>query len=290
MNDLLIQLVMASQRLSPKTKRTYLGRVREFTEFAGNPSRWTVVVVEAWRDSLVENGLTPDSVNGYIAAVRFAAKRFNERGHGPNFAIAAERLRTPMREPEARALSVNECKRLLATCQGNYPPNIRDRAMILVGIHAAFRREEIVSITFNRLRDHRITVIAKGERLHTVQVNNNTWQAIHRWTAWLASRGITEDRVFRNLRPSIEEDGWAVADKLTADGFAKILKLRGVDANIENLHPHILRHTYTSLALQAGVPAWRIKKVLGHRSDLMMERYAHDLNTTATGASFPEIE
>lgn len=288
---LLEQLVSTSRRLAPRTKRTYLGRVREYVEFAGsNPHRWNVRTLEAWRDQLLESGLSQRSVNAYLAAVRFASKRMHERGEGPNFASGAERLYEPATETETKALTLKQCKRLLAHCATDAPPDLRDRALIMVGIHAAFRRTELVSITFNRVVEDRITVVAKGNRMHTVQVASIAMEALHRWMAWLGTQNIHSGRVFRAMRHSIEAGGWSITKKLSPDGFAKILRARGEDAGIHDLHPHVLRHTYTSLALQAGVPAWRIKKVLGHRSDLMLERYAHDLNTTATGAEFPDLE
>lgn len=38
---------------------------------------------------------------------------------------------------------------------------------------------------------------------------------------------------------------------------------------------HTLRHTWASWAVQAGVPLYEVQKVLGHRSSVMTEKYAH---------------
>lgn len=291
MTTLLEQLVNQSQRLSIKTKRLYADRVRDFVEFAGyDPAQWTTSNVEAWRDELVERGLSPNSINTYLAAVNYASKRYEQRGHGSHFARAAERMRPDPNFQITKALTLEQCQALVATCEGNSARDLRDRALIVVGIQSAFRRAELVSLTFEAVQGDHLTVIAKGSKLHTVQINTEAVRALQLWTAWLYRHEIASGYVFRSLRQSLEDfDEWTIGDSLSADGWARILKDRGAQAGIKNLHPHVLRHTYTSLALEAGVPAWRIKKVLGHRSDLMMERYSHDLNTTATGAAFPKI-
>lgn len=288
---LLEQLVAQSQRLSARTKKLYLDRVRDFLRFAGQDrSAWTTRNVEAWRDQLQTDGLTASSINTYLAAVMFASKRYAQTGYGPHFAKAAERLRSDPNFKQTRALTLEECQALIETCHEGTPRDLRDRALILVAIHSAFRRAELVSLRFDSVSGANLTVIAKGRKRHTVSVGAEPLRALHLWTAWLADQGIEQGQIFRSLRPSLEDiDTWIIGESLSADGWARILKTRGEQAGLKNLHPHILRHTYTSLALQAGVPAWRIKKVLGHRSDLMMERYAHDLNTTATGDDFPEI-
>lgn len=285
------QAVASSRRLAPRTKKLYLRRVQAFVAYAGaTPHRWSMETLEAWRDQLLHDGLKPQTVNLYMAAVKFAAKRAQERGLVPPLNVGvAERTRTPVMKAAPRALTKAQCSKLLATCDGTRDPRqLRDRAMILVGLNCAFRREELVTIKFDSIRGARITVIAKGQRMHVVAANKQTLAALHAWKTWLRAQGVTSGFVFRNLRLSVTDE-WIIGKNLTADGFAKILKARGEAAGLEGLHPHMLRHTFTSLALAAGMAPWRIKKILGHKSDLMMERYAHDLDPEATGDEFPEL-
>lgn len=46
--------------------------------------------------------------------------------------------------------------------------------------------------------------------------------------------------------------------------IARMLKDRGRDAGIDGVHPHRLRHTHVSLALEAGVPLEAISESVGH--------------------------
>lgn len=281
--------VATSQRIALRTQRLYLKRVQEFIGFAGQyPHQWTTARLEAWRDYLLhKRGLKPQTVNLYLSAVRFAAKRANELGAPVNFARGAESARKAVSTESPRVLSPSEIKRLLATCTGDAPPDVRDRAMILTGIGCAFRRAELCGITFDAVRGRQIRVIAKGQRMHVVACPPQAWEALHVWTAWLHSQGIRDGYVFRSLRDTV--DGWKIGAGMTPDGWAKALRKRAADANLKGVHAHTLRHTYASIALNAGVPAWKVKKVLGHKTDIMLDRYAHDLDPHATADEFPHL-
>lgn len=296
-NTALENAVASTQRVAPRTRDLYLSRVQAFIEFVGPyPNGWTAANLETWRDHLLSEGLKPQTVNVYMAAVRFAAKRMEQLGNGRNFTKGAERAWISKQPAPPRVLNEGEVRALLATCSDwrTHPPARRDRAMILTGIHAAFRRIELCGITFPNISHvgtvKQITVIAKGRREHTVQVDNKTcWRAIQDWIRWLNRHGVKDGFVFRSLRPSADDD-WIIGDSLSPDGFYRILKARADQAGIEGMHPHTLRHTFTSLAIKYGVPGWRIKKVLGHKTDIMMERYLHDLSEGAVGGEFPSLE
>jgi integrase len=279
--------VASSQRLAPRTQQLYLKRVQEFVRFAGQyPHQWTAANVEAWRDHLLKKGLKPQTVNLYLSAVRFASKRADELGLAANFARGAESARKEVTTEAPRVLSQSEVKRLLATCKDT-PPDLRDRAMILVGIGCAFRRAELCGITFKDVRGRRIHVIAKGQRMHVVACPAQAMEVLQAWMAWLRDHGVNKGPVFRSMRASVEEHGWTIGTGMTPDGWAKGLRKRAATAKLKGVHAHTLRHTYASIALNAGVPPWKVKKVLGHKTDIMLDRYAHDLDPEATADEFP---
>jgi len=285
--------VASSRRIGDRTRLLYLRRVQAFITFAGpHPSSWTAANLERWRDHLIQTGIRPQTTNVYMSAVRFAAKRMQQLGTGQNMMQGAERARIGLWPASPRVLDADECRDLIATCSDwqTNPVARRDRAMILVGIHAAFRRTELCSIQFENVALHQITVVAKGRKMHTVQLDDHGgWRALQDWIRWLGRHEVNEGSVFRSLRPSVDHE-WFIGESLTPGGFYGILKKRAKEADIEGLHPHVLRHTFASLAIQNNVPGWRIKKVLGHKTDIMMERYLHDLSEGAVGGEFPNLE
>lgn len=288
------RVVASSQRLAERTRPMYLRRVQAFIEFVGvSPDCWTAYNLERWRDSLRERGLKPKTINLYMAAVSFASKRMADLQLGPNFARGAERMRVRAGDvTRGEPLSLAHARRLLKACNGKDAAALRDRAMILLALRTGFRRQEVVDVTFERVngRQKTVTVIAKGGNLHTVEVDDEAWAALNVWIGWLRKHDIREGAVFRSLRPSCDpREPFYIGDSLSPMGFTKLLAGRGEAAKIGHVHPHQLRHTFTALALDAGVPMWRVQKVLGHRSPEMTMHYAPD-KSGAIGAHLPPLD
>ena len=46
-------------------------------------------------------------------------------------------------------------------------------------------------------------------------------------------------------------------------------------AKIHDLHFHDLRHTFATRMVQAGIDLYKVQRLLGHKSPIMTQRYAH---------------
>ncbi len=46
-------------------------------------------------------------------------------------------------------------------------------------------------------------------------------------------------------------------------------------ARIEEFHFHDLQHTFATRLVQAGVELYKVQRLLGHKSPMMTQRYAH---------------
>ena len=46
-------------------------------------------------------------------------------------------------------------------------------------------------------------------------------------------------------------------------------------AKIQNLHFHDLRHMFATRMVQAGLDLYKVQRLLGHKSPIMTQRYAH---------------
>lgn len=46
-------------------------------------------------------------------------------------------------------------------------------------------------------------------------------------------------------------------------------------ARIEEFHFHDFRHTFATRLVQAGIDLYKVQQLLGHKSSIMTQRYAH---------------
>ena len=60
---------------------------------------------------------------------------------------------------------------------------------------------------------------------------------------------------------------------LSPDGARERIRIRGVLAGIEHLHPHRFRHTFAHDFLMSGGQERDLKRLAGWSSDVMLERY-----------------
>lgn len=275
MRTVLHDALARSRRLAPRSAALYRRGLDAFVGFAG-PGPWTGAHVEAFRDALAARGLRPASVNAYLAGVRYASRRLADLGLGPDFARAAELQRIDW-APRA-VLTLSQARALVAACQGREPRDLRDRALILIGLRAGLRRAEIVGLGFDDVAPEALRVRRKGGRVETVPLDDEAGAALRAWSGWLARRGIRTGPVFRAVspRPALEGGAWGVgARALTADGFRRALAARAARAGLRGVHPHALRHTFVTLALQAGQPLARVALLASHRDPKTTMRYAH---------------
>ena len=48
-----------------------------------------------------------------------------------------------------------------------------------------------------------------------------------------------------------------------------------LQAKIEGFHFHDLRHTFATILVQSGIDLYKVQQLLGHKSPVMTQRYAH---------------
>ncbi len=286
-------VVASSKRLACTTKRQYRGVVRNFLLFAGeHPSRWTPAVVDAWLQSLIVEAV---SVNAYLAALKYASRRWAALHDARDFAAAAETVLVPaQKHPSSPTpLSESQLHDLFATCSRvDRPDDLRDRAILAIGLHAGFRRAEIARIEFADLDrvERSIVVVAKRNKRHKVKLGAEAWQRIEAWLAWLRRRHVEfTGRIFRSLRRCLDRElGWCIGPSMTPESIYGVIRRRARMAGIKmRVSPHTLRHSLVAMLRMRGVPEHEIAHRVGHASVDTTALYGGDTVREAVPIALP---
>lgn len=157
----------------------------------------------------------------------------------------------------------------------------RDKAMILVGFAAAFRRSELVSLDVSDLEFVAEGVVIRLRRSKTDQEGKGREIAIpyigrrhcpcRALQAWLRDSGIEEGAVFRR----IDKAEQVLSARLSAQSVSGVIKRLAEEAGLEPAlySGHSLRAGFATSAAKAGAPAASIRAQTGHKSDAMLQRY-----------------
>lgn len=163
------------------------------------------------------------------------------------------------RQAAARAEDV---RRLLAACEDS-PRGCRNAAVAAMLFESGLRASELCALRLGDVvlseRKGKLIVRGKGEKAREVPLNAEAREALQEWLA--ARPAAPEDRLFIGRR-----------GPLTASGVWRIVAEYARKAGLEDVHPHVLRHTFaTRLLREAGADLVTVAELLGHES----------LNTTA---------
>ena len=136
---------------------------------------------------------------------------------------------------------------------------------IVFAIYTGMRMGEILALTWAGVDLFRRTVTVfrskNGER-RTIPVNTTVLDLLKgKYAAHLG----TIDIVFHSDSHT----------PLDGSNIRRALTTALDSAKIQDLHFHDLRHTFATRMVQAGIDLYKVQRLLGHKSPIMTQRYAH---------------
>ena len=169
--------------------------------------------------------------------------------------------------PPVPVLDDEELAALLNACKGRKFNDFRDAAMIRLLIDCGLRVSELTGIDLKDLDLDTATVqvTGKGSRVRAAYFGSRTAVALDRYLR--ARRG---HRHAADPALLLGERG-----RFSTDGVRERLKVRAAMAGLDPaaIHPHRFRHTHAHDFLLAGGQERDLKRLMGWRSDAMLERY-----------------
>lgn len=179
--------------------------------------------------------------------------------------------------PEPKAITLSTALALIRAC-GDDLIGTRNRAMLLFFLATGARREEVATLTMERLHlaDHYATVIGKGRKARIVPFDALTADALNEWIKVREP----EPFLFYNVRSR---------QRLTSDGVRTIVRRIADAAGITDRHnPHGWRHLFAELYHEAGGSIASLSKLLGHTSTFITASIYLNLAADAARQSYNE--
>jgi site-specific recombinase XerD len=258
---------LRAENKSARTVETYLEAVQQLDSFLRSRD---VDLPDAGRDD-IEAYLTgllgrwkPATAANRYRALRVFYAWLEDEGEIPSDPMAKMK---PPRVPHQPAPVLTEelLRRLLKTCEGRGFEARRDRALILLLLDTGGRRAEIGGMRLGDVNFEYdvVLVVGKGGRERALPFGNRTGKAIDQY---LRARA-------RHPHADLEWFWIGRKGRVTASGVAQLLRRRGREAGIENLHAHLFRHTFAHLWLSQGGGEIDLMRLAGWTSRAMLQRY-----------------
>jgi integrase/recombinase XerC len=306
------------------TQRTYRDAWNQFLIFCGISLEMSVTrvpdedTVKAFRDSLLDAGQSPNTINAYLAAVRafyrflhdYARKSLRTGQITANRAgelqLLIEGVLSVRKVRVSNASSrlpttVDQSRDLLASVPTDTLPDLRDRAMIALLIGCGLRRIELVRAVRKDLTPQNgqllLRIQQKGH--HAKDAFVVIWPDVERiLRPWLTQSPFKnpDSPLFPSLSkrdsgsPGANSRGTEspcvsshnIGSPLTPRSVSRLIRKRLDTIGLKDHSTHSLRHAFATIALSSDDVELRdVQQALGHSQITTTERYIHQSNRLA---------
>jgi integrase/recombinase XerC len=266
------QLALESENKAPRTIEGYLETMTLFDRWLDDQHPGLMpeeISTEHCRTYLLQLGETrrPSTVKTRWGGLRQFWAWCLEEGEIEENPMA--RVKAPMvPDIPVELLTVDQVKAVLATCEGASLLERRDQALLLLYLDTGARLSAIATARLDELdlRERTLRVQEKNRKTQVLPFGAKTARALDRW---LRIRGRQRYADLPALFLS-GKDGRA----MTKNGVHQMLKRRGREAGVPQLHAHLFRHGFVDAWLRSGGSEGDLMELTGWRSRQMLTRYA----------------
>jgi integrase len=259
--DELMKRYLREHAAKKSEPRHYQGYAKSLTAFFGGRTLGEITpkLIADYKALRYAVGLKPASINRELASLKkafnLAVREWEWCRENPVSKVSMERENNQ----RDRWLSVEEEARLLQGCA----PWLHD--LVMFALHTGMRMGEILELTWRGVDFSRRTVMVvrskNGER-RTIPVNETVLSVLRQKSK---VRSVKTDLVFCSH----------VFTSMESGHLRRSFRLALGKAGIDDFHFHDLRHTFATRLVQAGVDIYKVQRLLGHKSPVMTQRYAH---------------
>ena len=263
------------RNLSPNTTRAYGQDLRAFllwTQREGvSPLRVTHRDLRAYLLELTRAGYSTRTIARHLSALRGLYRWMLREGLCDSAAVTA--LSSPkLARTLPRTMSDADVRRLLETCEGSEPVELRDRAFLELLYATGARISEVAGLSVDDVAFDQglVSLFGKGSKERVVPVYP---VALERVESYLArGRGA----LARADRPTSALFLSTRGNPMSADALRTAFERRVAQAGLDPaLTPHAMRHTFATELLGGGADLRSVQELLGHESLATTQVYTH---------------
>jgi integrase/recombinase XerC len=226
--------------------------------------------IRAWVSQLHRRGLAGSSIQRSLSASRsFFNYLGRERGRPRNPAASVQAPRKPRKLP--KTLDADQVAQYLDFKEDSAIAR-RDRAIAELFYSSGLRLAELVAVDIDDIDQHSklLTVTGKGNKTRTVPVGSVALQAIARWLEVRPDNTAEEEDARLALFTSSR------GQRISVRNIQARLKVQGRKSGmLQDVHPHMLRHSFASHMLESSGDLRAVQELLGHANISTTQIYTH---------------
>ena len=266
LQDTFTDFVLSRQAMlcTPATVKWYSWTLAKFLEHANRqgialPEEITAQIIRQYLSGLAGQGLSDSYIHNHARAI----KTFMRFCLSESYIVQPVKFTMPtIGKKRLHVLNGKELVRLLASCD-----EPRDEALIMFLADTGTRRAELCALNWGDINlENGVTRIAqgKGKKARSVIVGIKTRRALLKYRRTLTHQ---EDAPLFQSRKG---------GRLSPNGLRGILKRAGKRAGLQ-VSPHVLRRTFATLSLRAGMNVLHLQGLMGHSTLAMTQHYVQML-------------
>ncbi len=234
-----------------------------------DPSRLLEADIRHWVSQMHRRGLAGSSIQRSLSAVRSLFNylgRSQAQKHNPAAAVQAPRR--PRKLP--KTLDADQVDRYLQFASDD-PVTRRDRAMAELFYSSGLRLAELTAANLSDLDRHSrlLTVTGKGRKTRTVPVGGPALEALQKW---LEVRTPDESDDDARQALFLSHRGRRISRRNVQDRLRRQGRKSGM---LQDVHPHMLRHSFASHMLESSGDLRAVQELLGHANISTTQIYTH---------------
>ena len=267
--DLFFNYIKFEKRLSELTIKNYQHDINRLINL--NDKKLTEINSEDIRLSLSKlhaSGLSGKSLSRILSSWRGCFLFLNKSQlmkYDPTSGIKAPKPKKKL----PQTLSIDQVFNLINIPQTGFI-DTRDKAILEFFYSSGLRLSELVNIHISDIdmSEQTLKVLGKGNKFRIVPIGRKAIEALNLWILQRnkLNKILDSELLFLNQH----------GKKLTARAIQYRLKFWAQKNNIpENIHPHLLRHSFASHVLQSSQDLRAVQELLGHSNISTTQIYTH---------------